>query len=79
LFHVFIAHIDDDRVTETSVHIRQAQGTFPSAFSAAIFHLVEMLEDEEIIENGAIGVLEEKCEGEIFSATLTCLISSSVE
>jgi hypothetical protein len=38
-----------------------------------------MLEDEEIIENGAIGVLEEKCEGEIFSATLTCLISSSVE
>jgi len=42
---------------ETSVHLRQAQGTFPSAFGAAIFHLVDMLEDEEVIESGAIGML----------------------
>jgi len=42
---------------ETSVQIRQAHGTFPSAFGPAIFHLVDMLEDEEVIENGAIGML----------------------
>ncbi|CAF0857757.1 unnamed protein product [Adineta steineri] len=46
-------HVDDDRLNETSIQLRQAQGTFPSAFSAAIFHLVDMLEDEDIIENGA--------------------------
>ena len=52
---VLIGHIDDDRAVETSVQLRQAHGTFPSAFGAAIFLLVEMLEDEEIVENGAIG------------------------
>ncbi|CAF5162981.1 unnamed protein product, partial [Rotaria magnacalcarata] len=31
----------------------------PSVFGAAIFHLVDMLEDEEIINNGAIGMLLE--------------------
>ncbi|CAF3405487.1 unnamed protein product [Rotaria sp. Silwood1] len=48
------AYIDDDRIVDSSIQLCQAQGTFPSVFGAAIFHLVEMLEDEEIIENGAI-------------------------
>ena len=48
------AHTEDDRAFEASVQLRQAQGTFPSAFSAAIFQLVEMLEDEDIIDNGAV-------------------------
>ncbi|CAF0895311.1 unnamed protein product [Rotaria sp. Silwood1] len=46
-------HTDDDRFVETSIQIRQAQGTFPSAFGAAVYLLVEMLEDEELLENGA--------------------------
>ncbi|CAF4726018.1 unnamed protein product, partial [Rotaria socialis] len=46
-------HTDDDRFVETSIQIRQAQGTFPSAFGAAVYLLVEMLEDEETLENGA--------------------------
>ncbi|UJR28934.1 hypothetical protein I4U23_010152 [Adineta vaga] len=46
-------HTDDDRFVETSVQIRQAQGTFPSAFGAAVYLLVEMLEDEETLDNGA--------------------------
>ncbi|CAF0992403.1 unnamed protein product [Rotaria sordida] len=46
-------HSDDDRFVETSIQIRQAQGTFPSAFGAAVYLLVEMLEDEETLENGA--------------------------
>ncbi|CAF3810181.1 unnamed protein product, partial [Didymodactylos carnosus] len=45
-------HNDDDRFVE-SVQIRQAQGAFPSSFSVAVFLLVEMLEDEEIVESGA--------------------------
>jgi hypothetical protein len=53
---IILAYTDDDRAFETSVQIRQAQGTFPPAFSAAIFQLVEMLEDEDIIDNGAIGI-----------------------
>ena len=62
-----VGHVDDDRVVETSVQLRQAQGSFPSAFGAAIFQLVEMLEDEEIIENGAVGKSDKK------------LVSSSTE
>ncbi|CAF3737280.1 unnamed protein product, partial [Adineta steineri] len=46
-------HTDDDRFVETSIQIRQAQGTFPSAFGAAVYLLVEMLEDEETLDNGA--------------------------
>ncbi|CAF1372114.1 unnamed protein product [Adineta ricciae] len=46
-------HADDDRVNETSVQLRQAQGTLPSVFGRAIFHLVDMLEDENVIEHGA--------------------------
>jgi hypothetical protein len=56
---LIVGHTDDDRFVETSIQIRQAQGTFPSAFGAAIYLLVEMLEDEEIIENGATGLLKE--------------------
>ncbi|CAF3808214.1 unnamed protein product [Rotaria magnacalcarata] len=48
------AHTDDDRVMDTSIQLCEAQGTLPSVFGAAIFHLVDMLEDEEIINNGAI-------------------------
>lgn len=48
--------MEDDRPFETNIQLRQAQGTFPSAFSPAIFHLVDMLEDEDIIENGAISM-----------------------
>jgi len=58
LFEIFLVHIEDDRAFETSVQLCRAQGTFPSAFGPAIFHLVDMLEDEEIIENGATGVSE---------------------
>lgn len=58
LISIFVAHNDDDRFVETSIQIRQAQGTFPSAFGAAVHHLVEMLEDEEILENGATGLLK---------------------
>ena len=55
---IILAHAEDERMLETSVQLRQAQGAFPSAFGAAIFHLVDMLEDEETIENGAIGKLK---------------------
>lgn len=41
---------------ETSVQLRQAQGVFPSVFSRAIFQLIDMLEDEHIIDTGAIGM-----------------------
>ena len=50
-----LAHADDDRYVETSIQIRQAQGVFPSAFGVAVFLLVELLEDEETIDNGATG------------------------
>jgi hypothetical protein len=56
---IVVAYGEDDRTLETSVQLQQAQGTLPSAFGTAIFHLVDMLEDEDIIENGAIGMLEE--------------------
>lgn len=56
---MILAHVDDDRIIDTSIQLSQAQGTFPSVFGAAIFHLVEMLEDEEIIENGGIGMFDE--------------------
>lgn len=46
--------MDDERIVENSV--RQAQGVFPSAFGSAIFRLIDMLEDEEILDNGAIGM-----------------------
>ncbi|CAF1561919.1 unnamed protein product, partial [Adineta steineri] len=46
-------HTDDDRFVETSSQIRQAQGTFPSAFGAVVYLLVEMLEDGETLDNGA--------------------------
>ena len=46
--------MEDERAFETSVQLRQAHGTFPSAFSTAIFQLVEMLEDESTIDTGAI-------------------------
>jgi hypothetical protein len=55
-----LGHTDDDRFVETSIQIRQAQGTFPSAFGAAVYLLVEMLEDEDILDKGATGLLEEK-------------------
>ncbi|CAF4414152.1 unnamed protein product [Rotaria socialis] len=48
------AHTDDDRIMDTSIQLCEAQGTLPSVFGAAIFHLVDMLEDEEVINNGAI-------------------------
>lgn len=55
-FFLFVSvHNDDDRFAETSIQIRQAQGTFPSAFGVAVLLLVEMLEDEETIETGATG------------------------
>ena len=50
-----LGHTDDDRYVETSIQIRQAQGTFPSAFGVAVHLLVEMLEDEDTVENGATG------------------------
>jgi len=53
---MFIGYGDDDRVNEMSVQLFQAQGTFPSVLGAAIFRLVEMLEDDEIMENGATGI-----------------------
>jgi hypothetical protein len=53
-----LGHTDDDRFVETSVQIRQAQGTFPSAFGAAVYLLVEMLEDEETLDNGATGLFK---------------------
>ena len=40
------------------IHARQAQGTLPSAFAVAVFYLVEMLEDEEILEHGATGLID---------------------
>ncbi|UJR20708.1 hypothetical protein I4U23_023829 [Adineta vaga] len=61
-------HIDDDRINETNVQLRQAQGTFPSIFSGAIFHLVEMLEDENLIANGA------SVSGAARKALNTCLL-----
>jgi hypothetical protein len=61
-----LGHTDDDRFVETSIQIRQAQGTFPSAFGAAIYLLVEMLEDEEILENGATGLFITKENRKIF-------------
>ena len=45
---------------ETSVQLRRAHGTFPSAFGAAIFRLVEMLEDEEILQTGRISMLRKR-------------------
>lgn len=48
-------HAEDERIPESNIQIRQAQGTIPSAFSSAIFHLVDMLEDEEILDTGATG------------------------
>ncbi len=53
---MFVGHTDDDRFVETSIQIRQAQGTFPSAFGAAVYLLVEMLEDEDTLEKGATGL-----------------------
>ena len=50
-----LGHTDDDRYVETSIQIRQAQGTFPSAFGVAVHLLVEMLEDDDTVENGATG------------------------
>ena len=57
---VYLGHTDDDRFVETSIQIRQAQGTFPSAFGAAVYLLVEMLEDEETLDKGATGLFN-KC------------------
>jgi hypothetical protein len=53
-----LVYADDDRLVETNIHIRQAQGTLPSAFSAAIFHLVDMFEDDGMISNGAAGTAD---------------------
>ncbi len=55
---MFLVHADDDRFGETSIQIRQAQGTFPSAFGTAIYLLVEMLEDEDTLEKGATGFIK---------------------
>ena len=52
---VCLGHAEDDRFVETSIQIRQAQGTFPSAFSTAVYLLVELLEDEDTIDKGATG------------------------
>ena len=52
---LFLVYLDDDRPVETSVHIRPVQGTLPSAFSVAIFHLVDMLEDDGMADSGAAG------------------------
>lgn len=51
--------MDDERTVDNVVQLRQAQGVFPSAFGSAIFQLIEMLEDEEVIDNGAIGMQRE--------------------
>ena len=51
---MILVHMDDERAVE--IHARQAQGTLPSAFAVAVFYLVEMLEDEEILEHGATGL-----------------------
>ena len=48
-------YLDDDRLIETNLHVRQVQGTLPSALSSAVFHLVDLLEDVGVIESGAIG------------------------
>jgi hypothetical protein len=56
---VSLGHTDDDRFVETSIQIRQAQGTFPSAFGVAVYLLVEMLEDEDTLAKGATGLLNE--------------------
>lgn len=50
-----LGHAEDDRFVETSIQIRQAQGTFPSAFSTAVYLLVDLLEDEDTIDKGATG------------------------
>ena len=50
-----LGHTDDDRFAETSIQIRQAQGTFPSAFNTAVYLLVDLLEDEDTIDKGATG------------------------
>ena len=51
-----LAYMDDERTVENSVQLRQAQGVFPSVFGRGIFQLIDMLEDEEIIDTGAIGM-----------------------
>lgn len=65
-------HADDERIVETNIQIRPAQGTLPSAFSSAIFHLVDMLEDEETIDSGAIGLIFNLF---FFCHFLGCLVS----
>lgn len=52
-----LKHTDDDRFVEISIQICQAQGTFPSAFDATVFLLVEILDDEDILDKGATGLL----------------------
>lgn len=74
---IILGHIDDDRTFETSIQLRQAHGVFPSAFGSAIFYLVDMLEDEEIIENGAIGILKFDPISFIFSLSLFSVQSCS--
>ena len=71
-WNLSLGHADDDRINETSVQLRQAQGTFPSVFGRAIFHLVDMLEDENIIEHGASGKLER------IVSTLAMILSSKL-
>lgn len=53
--HLSLVYLDDDRLIETNLHLRQVQGTIPSSFSAGVFHLIDMLEDVGMIENGATG------------------------
>lgn len=67
----FLGHPDDDRANETSVQLRQAQGTFPSVFGRAIFHLVDMLEDENVTAHGASGTVKE------IVSTLVRILSSN--
>jgi hypothetical protein len=55
-----LGHTDDDRFVETSIQIRQAQGTFPPAFDAAVYLLVDMLEDEDTLVKGTTDLLEKK-------------------
>ena len=58
-YEFLLGHTDDDRFVETSIQIRQAQGTFPSALGAAVYLLVEMLEDEDTLPKGATGLFNE--------------------
>jgi hypothetical protein len=54
-----LGHTDDDRFIETSIQIHQAKGIFPSALGAAVYLLVEMLEDEDTLAKSATGLLNE--------------------